>query len=88
MEIVMSNSKILSLDNETPISVYKSDNEFDHNYLRQGYLARIFEGFINSTEVFTSPNQIGIAGFLADGDYFTINNNYHFYKTSSIVSIN
>lgn len=91
--ITLVNNQTISLNNETIIHAYKHDNSVDTisgeptGYLETGYLSQFFEGRINSKELDSSIQQAGIAGLLAEANYFTIDDQTIFYKTTSILSI-
>ncbi|MCH4008162.1 hypothetical protein [Companilactobacillus sp.] len=91
--ITFVNNQTLSLNNDTIIHAYKHDNTVDtisgepNGYLETGYLSQFFEGSINSKELDSSVQQIGVAGLLAEADYFRLDDQQVFYKTTSILSI-
>jgi hypothetical protein len=91
--ITFVNNQTLSLNNDTIIHAYKHDNTVDtisgepSGYLETGYLSQFFEGPINSKELDSSVQQIGVAGLLAEANYFTLEDQQVFYKTTSILSI-
>lgn len=88
IQIHMIDGKNLIIKATTQIDAYVASNKFTSqiHYLEEGYLTRVFTGTLGSPEISTSHKYVGLAGLLAEVDYFKIDESGELFKTSAILS--